>query len=341
MSRRLLLVLFLNAVVSAGVAFGIISMFGRDSGELNERLVTFEVVITATLDPNYTPPVILITTTPDPNLPARANIPPEVIDGTAVAQGVPTSTVDPALLDEVGNFIGGMENLPEACVIHSVADGEFPSLIAQQYTGVSYFDILTANDLTEEDATFLQIGDLLIIPLAGCPLELFIDVTAATEAAQVTDENTASTGSDETPDGEGTEDPEATEDLSPSATPTATPIPTITLAPTASNAQVTIVEVINPGDITTEAVIIRNDGNLVDISGWTISDAEGNTYTFAQGKRLFSGGSLTINTRAGADTAILYFWNQDTAVFGDGGEAGEAVVLTDANGVVQASLRVP
>lgn len=343
--RGMFLFLFLNVIVTAGVAVGIISLLGGTGSEPTERLVTFEVVITATTDPFVTPNVIVITATPDPNEPQRAVIPSDVREGTVTAFGAPTVTVDPSLLNEEGIFSGSVDQLPPGCIIHVLQENEFPSTLGETY-GVSYFDILAVNGLTEDDATFLQIGQELIIPQEGCPIELFIGTTPTEEVA-TTDEVTEDGGEDngDTSTNAGTEEPEGTEavDVTPSITPTPTetPIPTITLAPTAENAQIEIVEIIGRGDITTEGVVIRNNGNTLDISGWTLSDADGNTYIFPDGRRLFSGASVTVNTRAGDNTPVLFFWGRDTAVFGEAESGGEVVVLADRDGQAQASIRLP
>jgi len=120
------------------------------------------------------------------------------------------------------------------------------------------------------------------------------------------------------------------------AIPVVTALPTITLAPTAANAQVVIDQVINAGDITREEVVIRNTGNTLNLTGWTLSDGDGNVFVFDE-RRLFSGATLRINTRAGQPTPVVLFWGRDEAVFA----VGDVVVLADGNGAVQATLRLP
>jgi hypothetical protein len=78
-------------------------------------------------------------------------------------------------------------------------------------------------------------------------------------------------------------------------------VPTATLPPTATNAQVEIVRVISPGDINAEGVDIRNNGAVVDLTDWQLSNSSGVTYTFPQ-QRLFTGSVLTVFTRVGTDT---------------------------------------
>jgi hypothetical protein len=52
---------------------------------------------------------------------------------------------------------------------------------------------------------------------------------------------------------------------------------------------------------------------------------------------LFSNAEVTIYTRSGTNTPIALFWGLDEPVWGD---AGEILTLRDANGDVQASLRL-
>jgi hypothetical protein len=316
MSRRgMLTFIVLNVLITIGVAYGVISMLSDEGSPQTERLVTFEVIITATPDPDAAAMVQVVTATFEPG---RAPIPADVLDGGAGdAAAVPT--IDPALIGPDGRIdaAAAVAALPENCIVHTVADGEYPSLIATIYD-VNMFTLMAVNGLDEVRATNLQIGDELIVPLEGCPVEAFIqEAAAAADDPEAIDEV----------DGD---DPEATEEVDAR--------PTVTLAPTAASAQVEIVEVIGAGDITTEAVVLRNTGQLVEISGWTLSDAEGNTFTFPDGRRLFSGGSVSVNTRAGDDNPpLVYFWGVDEALFGD---RNSVVVLSNAQDQVQATLRL-
>ena len=200
-----------------------------DCDNRSERLITFAVVITATTDPNVTPMVHIISATPLPGEPNVAQIPDEVRDETRVP-GAPVATIAPELFGENGLYQGDPELLPENCIQHVVADGEFPSLIAQEYD-VDLFTLMAVNRLSEESALLLQIGDVLIVPLEGCPIEAFID-----QSVQPGDATTAAPGE---------ETPEITTEPSLQFT------PTVTLAPTAANAQMEIVDVVGAGDMTT------------------------------------------------------------------------------------------
>ncbi len=321
--RGLITFVVLNVVISAAIVLAILRLHGGGGGGASdERLVTFEVIVTATPNPNITPVVIIVTATPDGG---RATLPPSVIEGTAPSVAA-VQTVDPTLLSEDAVLQETIAALPANCVPHSIADGENPSIIADIY-GVSVFDLLAVNGLTEEDAAFLQIGEVLTVPLAGCSL---IPTEPIIVSSEETPEVTVELASAGTSASEGTAESTAVVTALPTIR------PTITLAPTAENAQVVIDQVINAGDITREEVVIRNTGNTLNLTGWTLSDSDGNVFVFDE-RRLFSGATLRINTRAGQPTPVVLFWGRDEAVFAP----GDVVVLADANGAVQATLRLP
>jgi hypothetical protein len=110
----------------------------------------------------------------------------------------------------------------------------------------------------------------------------------------------------------------------------------VDVPPTASDAQVVITGVSDAGDITAEALEIQNTGATVNIAGWTLSDADGNSYTFEE-QLLFSEARLTISTQAGRSTPVLLYWGRDEAVW----EPGDVATLTDDEGSVQSTYRVP
>ncbi|KAB1188479.1 MULTISPECIES: lamin tail domain-containing protein [Haloferax] len=79
-----------------------------------------------------------------------------------------------------------------------------------------------------------------------------------------------------------------------------------------------------------EYVTFRNDGDeALDLSGWTVSDAVGPTYTFADGTELDAGGTLTLHTGSGTDTADDVYWGRSSAVWNNG---GDTVTVRDAAG---------
>jgi hypothetical protein len=314
--RAIIIGAFLMALAGTGLA---IMLFGNPTEGANAqvRIVTVEVLITATPDPNATIPVLIVTATPD-----RTQIAvPGVVERAANATPVIGPTLNATALAANPVAGGAPLDLPQNCILHTIVAGDTPFGIAQQY-GANGFTIMQVNNLDEVAATRLQIGDVLIVPLEGCPLEQLPNYRPQSQivSANVT-----------TP--QATLGTEATEEL-----PAGTPVPgaTITLAPTAVNAQVVISGVSRPGDITAEGITIRNNGATVNLTGWTLRDAEGNTFTFRE-FILFSNAEVTIFTRAGQNTPVALYWGRDTAVWGD---AGDVAILSDARGSVQASTRL-
>jgi LysM repeat protein len=191
--------------------------------------------------------------------------------------------------------------------------------VAELY-GADVFDLMEVNGLDEETATFLQVGEVLIVPLEGCPLTREDIATPEPEVEALSAETTD----------------EATEESTAEVTDEATVRPTLTLPPTATDAQVEIVEVVGAGDITAEGVVIRNTGSTVDMTGWTLTDTEGNTFTFPE-QLLFSNASVTVFTRIGQNTPVALYWGENEAMWG---EPGDVATLSDADGDAQSVFRL-
>lgn len=323
-SNFLVILLLLIAIGVAGFFAGQYFTNTQQQSDAVVRFATVEVIITATRDPNATPLVRIITATPREN--EIAALPTGVLDATAsldiAAAGTPdpNSTPDPRRASGTGETAEG-DALPEGCIAHTLEAGQSPGLLAEIYE-VSLERILEVNGLDDESSQFLQIGQTLIVPLVGCPLEGSA-VTPEGEDVDATTEGGATVL-------EGTTTP------TPEATPTPSLTPTITLAPTATDAQVVIDQVVGAGDVTSEAVIIRNTGRTVDITGWTLRDLDGNVYTFAE-QRLFDQGTIEVFSRVGQNTAPRKFWGRTEAVWG---EPGDVAILSNAAGQVQAVLRL-
>lgn len=324
--RSLVPFLLLVFIVAVAGTFLALQLFGGES-EDNARiqLVTVEVLITATPNPNASPAVRIITATPDrTQVVVPEGIVPQVAEGTEEVVIAPT--IDPTLLGANAAIGLTVTSLPQDCILHVIREGDTPFGIAQEY-GVNPFLMLDANNLTEEESTFLQIGETLIVPLEGCAVDQLLATEAPTETPTPTDDPS-------TPSATPTATPSAS--ATPSDTPTVTPTPTITLAPTASNAQIQIVDVEVPGDITAEGVRIRNTGNTVDVTNWTLTDADGNEYVFPV-QRIFSNAEVTVYTRAGENTPIAFYWGRDEAVWD---RPDDIITLQDAQGNVQATARL-
>lgn len=334
----------LNVLISAGVALGILQVLPSQGGGADIQIATVAILVTQTPDPDGD--ATRIASAVESTVGARmatfeATAAPQVDLPPEIAADLNTpATIDPEALSANPAAQETASALPDGCVLHVVEEGETPFGIAEEY-GVNGFRLLTVNNLTEETATQLQIGDTLIVPLPNCPIEV-VQTPTPERVLDVTEEVTAEATQEVTEEvtEEATEEvtatPTGTPTFTPTATPTVTPTRTPVLAPTASSAQVEITEFINPGDITAEGVTILNRGSVVDITGWTLSDAQGNEFVFPE-QRLFTNGSITVYTRAGEDTPVVLYWGRSTAVWGD---EGDVATLTDANGRVQSSVRV-
>jgi LysM repeat protein len=319
--RRLFPFLILNVIVTFAVAYLVISITDRlRSPNANiTRVPPLIVVVTATPNPNEpTTTPWIITTTPDGSVPGRATrstgsgtasgtVSAADAANTAVSSvaSVGTSTVpplDPSLLPPSVGELEPPTFTPtdeSGCPTHTIAEGEFAGGIAVEY-GVTVEELMAANDLTEDDLTRLQIGQVLIIPVDGCGLP-----------------ETSPTPTD-----------------TPTPQTTSTREPTVTLQPTATAAKIEIVQVFSPGDVTAEGVEIRNiSGSVIDIEGWTLS-GRGNTYTFPA-MQLFDTRRIILYTssRTGAgNTPLVLYWGLQTPLWGD---PETEIVIADADGVEQ------
>ncbi len=102
-------------------------------------------------------------------------------------------------------------------------------------------------------------------------------------------------------------------------TPTRVPIPTSTHSPlpvitgTASTALgdyfVTIREIKSAGSLASEQVILTNLSGQVNMAGWTMTDGEGNQFTFPS-LSLLSNGEVTVHTGKGTNTPTDLYWGQ-------------------------------
>jgi hypothetical protein len=322
--RSLIIFVILNVLISLGVAFVVINLVNQQNQTpttTSQAVITVQLIVTATPGPTQTP--FIVTSTPPDGvvvLPTGLLVTPIGGAGTGSGAVIDAPTIDPTLLGADVALQATASALPSGCILHTLQEGDTPFAVAEQY-GADGFALMEVNGLDEDSARFLQEGQVLIVPLEGCTL------TAAALAA-----------------GDGTEEvvvaETATLDAAQSTatlTNTATIMPTNTLPPTAANAQLEILTVANVGDVTAEYVDIRNNGAIVDLTGWTLRDSQGNIYTFPAQRRLFTNGRISIYSRVGTDTGAALFWNQTTAVW----ESGDSVTLLDNSGRAQSVYLIP
>lgn len=307
MARRSLpIFLLLNVLTTMAVVYLFNQFLTRNTVEPTPISKPLLVIVTATPDPNQPPPVTVVVVTatgaaggaPSTNAVAAANTP-----------GVPT--LDPALLPPnletapaLPTEVTAEEPTPtdpSGCPTYVVKQGDVPSTIARRYS-VTTADLLKANNLTEETARRVQIGQVLIIPLNGCGLG-----------------------------------PTAEPSNTPTRVVLPTRPPTATLAPTASSTKLEIVAIVGAGDITSEGIeIINKSGDVINIEGWTLSDGAGNTFTFPN-YQMFNGRRVIVYTRAGTNTPFALFWGLGSPVWAN---ASGRVIIADAGGGTQLDLPV-
>ena len=79
-----------------------------------------------------------------------------------------------------------------------------------------------------------------------------------------------------------------------------------------------------------EYVVFENAGNEpLDLSGWTVEDAAGRTYTFPDGYVLDAGATVTLRTGTGTDTDADLYWGSGAAVWNND---GDTVIVRNSDG---------
>jgi competence protein ComEC len=116
--------------------------------------------------------------------------------------------------------------------------------------------------------------------------------------------------------------------------------PTATDGGTASDSQVQLalaaVNADAEGDdndnLNDEYVVFENTGETeLDLSGWTVNDAAGATYTFPDGATLDPSAQVTLHTGSGNDTSTDLYWGSGRAVWNNG---GDTITVRDDDGTV-------
>lgn len=211
---------------------------------------------------------------------------------------------------------------PAGPTTYIVQAGDTLSSIATRFQ-VSLEDLMRANGLDNPD--YLMLGQQLIIPVGGLP--------------SVTPTFTPLPSPPATPlpfEPPTPLPPDTSPPMVPAATllPTPTPVPTLTPVP-ASEVRISIT-VLNPGDVTKEAVYLINRGLYVRMSGWILSNEREATYTFSEFGLGGNGAAVYVHTALGVDTATDLYWGRTSAAW----NVGDTVTLRDAEGKVIASTRV-
>lgn len=215
---------------------------------------------------------------------------------------------------------------PVESVTYEVQAGDTLTVIADKFS-VSLFDLMVVNGLTDED--FIQVGQVLDIPLGGLP-----DATPTFTPAPIPTD-TPLPFDPPTPLPEGANPPaEPAVTVGPSPTPTQTPITTTNQSALATSTppppdqiNVTISEVVGAGNLAQESLIVLNQGPGVGLLNWRLEGSSLGNFVFPD-IFLFSGGSIRIHTAAGQNTPSDLYLGQGEAAW----LPGTTIVLRDTEG---------
>jgi len=110
-----------------------------------------------------------------------------------------------------------------------------------------------------------------------------------------------------------------------------------TVAPGTSSIQVSMVGIIGAGNLSDERIIIQNNGaQELDLTGWSLTDNQGNSYTFPK-LTLFPSVKVNLHTNAGQDTPTDLYWSRPAAIW----SSGELAALYDTQNIARAFYRIP
>lgn len=290
--------LVLTFLAAAGGTYVALTIYeDQRQGVEIPQIITVEVIYTATPLPTK-----LATALPAAAQRAQVDLPPDI---AGEAEGASGSAIDPgalgardAAISTPTPSIAGGPIIESTCEFYTVLAGDSAYFIALR-KGVELDDLLLANGMTVNTAASLQIGQTLLIPHPGCRV----------------DERTG-------------------EPLPVTLEPTATPLPTATSTP--AQPQFEIQDAQGLGDITAESIRLQNIGGNINISDWTLSDADGNSYTF-RNVLLFPQTGVVLYTRSGTSTADARFWGREESVW----SPGETLTLVDPQGRTVQTLQLP
>ncbi len=112
-----------------------------------------------------------------------------------------------------------------------------------------------------------------------------------------------------------------------------TPLPTLTPS---GPPQVEIGQVLGSGDLAMEMVVVRNRGGMVNLEGWTLSNATGNVFIFPA-LTLFPDTQVRVHSAAGESTPSDLYWGRTSPAW----SGGELLTLSDRSGAVVDTYVVP
>ena len=219
-----------------------------------------------------------------------------------------TATPSPLPLDQVPTAIPAgpvtapvSSTAPSADAGYTVQSGDTLSGIAFAL-GVSLEDLLSANNLTEDSV--IKPGQVLTVPQGEQPTQ------AVSTPSLVPATSTPPT---------------------PTRLPTATPTPP-------GPVQVRIQELLAPGELEREGVVLINRGRTVNLEGWTLGPAGSDLLYVFPRLTLAQGVPVTLYTIVGSDSPQSLHWGVDEAQWG---ESGTSIEMRDAEGDLIATFTLP
>jgi LysM repeat protein len=120
--------------------------------------------------------------------------------------------------------------------------------------------------------------------------------------------------------------------------PTETGVPSFgDLLPSGQDLQLQIVTIVAAGVLGDERVDIRFDSEgRLSLANWRLADGDGNEYVFPE-LTLFKGGSVSVYSKAGTNTADALYWGLNEPVW----QFEETAILRDPQGNILATYIVP
>jgi LysM repeat protein len=105
-------------------------------------------------------------------------------------------------------------------------------------------------------------------------------------------------------------------------------------------ANVVISSVIGAGDLESEHLVLKQDGEgELSLVGWRLEDEQQHIFIFPQFPQmiLYKDGAVNIYSKSGSNSVIELFWGLNEPVW----QSGETAVLRDPQGDVRATYKVP
>ena len=228
------------------------------------------------------------------------------------SSATPDAAVVPAAETQQMQPLASPALVVERPITYVVKAGDTLFGIAAAY-GISLEDLMRANDLNDPD--FLTLGQTVIIPIPGTPL--------ATPTL-IPPDATADVGS-------GSIATPAPPEPSPSPSPP-TPVP--------QEVEVQIIAVFHSSDPAStspvgETVIVLNRGLPANLEDWTLSDSDGNTFTFPS-VDLETGGRIRVHSASGEDTETDLYWGRSSSVW----DKGDTATVSDPDGEVMSTYEL-